>query len=519
MQVQRPARVAKIPNTVPNVPVRPLLQQAMGVEIDVEISEMSEKLGLKSAQRRAFSICAKRFLETCVPGHVKKPPLRMLLHGPGGTGKTFVINALQDLMEVHGRKHELRMLAPTGGAASIIDGSTIHNGLGIVVLPKKNAKSYRQPGFDKESVIIQLSEKRKQELRAEWKYVAWLFLDEMSLTSAQLLCEVDQALRFAKESNEWFGGVEIITSGDLCQYSPVGGSAVYLPVRNTNEAEGEKVLKQRLGRMAWKSIDTVVEFNEQERMRDDPEFGLAVQNLRLRKCTSADLKIFNSRVIRSETRPNGVIMSVDIARAAVAIVVRNVDRTYINEEKAASEFRDVFRSAAQDTVDKTLLPQPMRNVVLNMAFSSGKNDKALPGFVSLYMYMPVILRQRNLSVELKITNGSRGYIVDYVIEKDATGYEFSPCVFVYFPDSGVQLEHLPKGVFPIEPVSFTFSTEQKLSDGKSATLRITRKQLPIQPGFAVTGHSSQGQTLKAVLVDMRPGGFHAVERGTKSGVQ
>ena len=60
----------------------------------------------------------------------------MLLTGPGGTGKSHVVNTLKMLMEEYGMTHQLRLVAPTGSAASLIDATTIHKGLGIQVKRK-----------------------------------------------------------------------------------------------------------------------------------------------------------------------------------------------------------------------------------------------------------------------------------------------------------------------------------------------------------------------------------------------
>ena len=57
----------------------------------------------------------------------------MLLSGPGGTGKTHVVNAVQQVMKSYGYQHSIRFLAPSGSAASLIDGMTIHKGLSIEV--------------------------------------------------------------------------------------------------------------------------------------------------------------------------------------------------------------------------------------------------------------------------------------------------------------------------------------------------------------------------------------------------
>jgi hypothetical protein len=37
-------------------------------------------------------------------------------------------------------------------------------------------------------------------------------------------------------------------------------------------------------------------------------------------------------------------------------------------------------------------------------------EGALPGFVPLYVGMPIILRHRNISTELRVTNGSQGIV-------------------------------------------------------------------------------------------------------------
>ncbi|KAF8586872.1 hypothetical protein K439DRAFT_1296185, partial [Ramaria rubella] len=62
--------------------------------------------------------------------------LRMLMTGPGGTGKTHVVRALNALMSEYRCGHLIRYLAPTGSAAALIDGTTIHKGLSISVVTK-----------------------------------------------------------------------------------------------------------------------------------------------------------------------------------------------------------------------------------------------------------------------------------------------------------------------------------------------------------------------------------------------
>jgi PIF1-like helicase len=135
-------------------------------------------------------------------------------------------------------------------------------------------------------------------LRNKWRNVWFLFIDEISLVSAQLLCEIDHALRFAKERpNEWFGDIHVIFAGDFFQFPPVGGTPLYVPIAPYGSQSTTEIMK-RLGRLAWKSVTDVISFMEQQRMKKDVEYAAAVTRLRVRECTLADVDLFNSQVIK-----------------------------------------------------------------------------------------------------------------------------------------------------------------------------------------------------------------------------
>ena len=90
-----------------------------------------------------------------------------------------------------------------------------------------------------------------------------LLIDEIGSIGQQLLSDIDQALRMAKERPDmWFGGI-IIFAGDFHQHDPVSETALYQSISNTVR-ENNNEIKKRLGRLAWKSIDTVIELNEQK---------------------------------------------------------------------------------------------------------------------------------------------------------------------------------------------------------------------------------------------------------------
>lgn len=67
----------------------------------------------------------------------------------------------------------------------------------------------------------------------------------------------------------------MIFSGDMFQYPPVGGHSLYIPLQIYGVGK-EIELLQRLGRLAWKSVNTIISLTVQKRMEGDPEYVEAV---------------------------------------------------------------------------------------------------------------------------------------------------------------------------------------------------------------------------------------------------
>jgi len=55
----------------------------------------------------------------------------MYLGGMGRTGKSQVIKALISFFQEHNEMHRFLVVAPTGSAAALLNGSTYHSVLGI----------------------------------------------------------------------------------------------------------------------------------------------------------------------------------------------------------------------------------------------------------------------------------------------------------------------------------------------------------------------------------------------------
>ena len=299
-------------------------------------------------------------------------------------------------------------------------------------------------------------------------------MNECSLQSCEIMSEVDSTLWSAKEKPHlWFGGVMVIFAGDLYQYPPVGGTALYTPTSAyTNQTDKE--IKKRLGCLVWKTVNTVVSLTEQERMKGDPEYGAAVRHLRIH---------------------------INLPKETL-----NVQKS---QENCKNNMNKLTICAALDTCPTRDLSRPEWEQLLNLNMSSSKLKDSLPGFIPLYVGMPIVLRSKNISMDLGITNGSQGIVRKIYTKICPTGFTYCTSVLVEFPDSKIALLDLPKGYFLIMPIKTTFSTVLTSSDGAKLTIQLTRCQVPVQLAFAITGQSAQGKTLPCVLANLHEGGFGA----------
>lgn len=122
--------------------------------------------------------------------------------GAPGTGKTALIFFLMDAKKKLGK---IALLAPTGTAAISIDGKTFHS-------------YFRLVG---ESFICNLSKKDFDSA------ICTYIVDEVSMMSAQLLNAFNRYLQRIHNSNEPFGGRNVILIGDFFQLAPVKGDMAF----------------------------------------------------------------------------------------------------------------------------------------------------------------------------------------------------------------------------------------------------------------------------------------------------
>jgi hypothetical protein len=457
-------------------------------------------------QLRAFKIIEDHVKRSATE---KMPQLLMQIQGEGGTGKSKVISKVTELFKTLGRESTLRRSAYTGIAASLIEGSTLHQ----LALLHQSSKP--------------LSKKSVDRLRATWGDVEYLIINEVSMISKQTLAALDEMISIGKQkegennSTVAFGGVHVILAGDFHQFPPVigkgkGRGALYSPAIPSHGVKGV------LGRELYERFRTVVILRQQFRNKD-PGWQAVLHRARYGQCTRDDLNIIRTLIIDPK-RDRDVLTGRDsLWQNSVLVTPRHSVRNKWNE--LASRYhcqktgQKLIQSHAYDThnnqplIRKLQLLVDSRTLSLDEGQSVSRGDPGgLPDTVQLAKGMSVMVTY-NVETEMDVANGARGTIEAVIIHKDSEKVDKEQgnssimnltrppaCVLVRLDRRGKTktLPGLGPDIVPIVPIRNRF--QFTLSKGKQITL--WREQLPLTPAYAFTDYRSQGQTLPYVIIDL-----------------
>ena len=132
--------------------------QSINNENNEQILNIINNFKLNEEQERAFRI---------ISNHISNNflfKLRMYIGGMGGTGKSQVLKAIMELFKQRNELYRFLVVAPTGNAAALIQGSTYHSAFGI-------------------NDITEATMTNLANVKSNIQGVEYIFLDEVSMLS------------------------------------------------------------------------------------------------------------------------------------------------------------------------------------------------------------------------------------------------------------------------------------------------------------------------------------------------
>ncbi|MEN8427456.1 AAA family ATPase [Acinetobacter schindleri] len=358
----------------------------------------------------------------------------VFLTGSAGAGKTYTLN--QYINYLKARKVSVAITASTGIAATHMNGMTIHTWAGIGI-----------KDFLSEEDLKRMKERKY--LKEHLENAQVLIIDEISMLHAKQLNLVNQVLKYFKESDEAFGGIQLIVAGDFFQLPPVG--------RNDERNRDKFCFMSD----AWVEAKfRVCYLTEQHRQGNDYLNDI--------------LNAIRAQAIGTEHR-NALqgTRHQEIGETYTRLYTHNMDVDSINFRHLNEIDNEPRQFDAQcDGNDKLI--------------ETLKSSVRAPETLTLKKHAKVMFVKNNF--DLGYINGSLGEVIGF--EEDD---EFGVLPKVKLTDGTTLL---------VEPETWSVDNEA----GKTIA---SFQQIPLRLAWAITIHKSQGMTLEAAEIDLS----HTFEKG------
>ena len=217
---------------------------------------------------------------------VKPKPVRLIVHGGAGVGKSATINAISKVADKILRNKETGIYQPTvllcaftAKAARLIGGTTIHSTF----------------GFSIGKEVSTLSDKRRAEMRHEFEHLRVIIIDEISLVSADMLYRIHMRLQeiFQTKSDIPFANINMVLVGDLLQLPPVKGALVFKTPLSLDFAANKDNLN------LWESHTPMI-LKHNHRQGEGREWTNTLNRIREGICTEKDKQLLKSMETKDE---------------------------------------------------------------------------------------------------------------------------------------------------------------------------------------------------------------------------
>lgn len=358
----------------------------------------------------------------------------VFLTGSAGAGKTYTLN--QYINYLKARKVPVAITASTGIAATHMNGMTIHTWAGIGI-----------KDFLSDADLKNMKERKY--LKEHLENAQVLIIDEISMLHAKQLNLVNQVLKYFKDSDDAFGGIQVIVAGDFFQLPPVG---------KNDERNRDKFCFMS---EAWVEAKFRVCYLTEQHRQGDDYLNDILNAIRAQSIDHQHIQALehtrHQNIGDTFTRLYTHNMDVD-----------NINFKHLNEIETESKQFDAVCDGNEKLIE-TL-----------------KSSVRAPEILNLKKHAKVMFVKNNF--DMGYINGSLGEVIGF--EED--------------DDHGI----LPKvkltdgTVLLVEPETWSVDNDA----GKTIA---SFQQIPLRLAWAITIHKSQGMTLEAAEINLS----HTFEKG------
>ena len=452
---------------------------------------MSDLQGLKTNQRAAVTLVLGKMEEIhkCC-GDIAKirkiKPLRLIVAGTAGTGKTRVIKVINGLASMLFGNKAVQNVAPSGTAARCMGGRTIHSLFPIPFGGKRN-KEMNCPGL-----------KRLQGLQADLEGLSCLCVDERSMIGTVTFGWVEFCLRMGmyggSSEEEAYGGLPILVMfGDDGQLPPIGEKRLF-----DFEKQGSQAGQN--GALMYSQIDCCVYLDEVVRQEGDNCTSCSDRwHAPGAKCTI--LRDLLLRLRYGAVTPGDHLWlkerELHLLPQEEQAAFKGDDAVWIFAKKAGAHGRNMEKLEELNTragaVKVVYCRAKDKGKCMRKDWKKNEDWGQMPRV--LYMCRgAMVMLTTNLSVKWGLFNGATGQVRDVYFrdgrQPSEDGVEHPDMVLVEFPDyTGPAWIPSQPQLVPLGPWLWAEHCKHQCQ----------REQIPLRLCWGITVHKSQGMTVGPMM--------------------
>jgi hypothetical protein len=413
--------------------------------------------------------------------------------GPGGTGKSRIIDALKHVFALKDQQHLLQITGSSGSAAAQIGGTTVHSACGLDIRRSPNEQ------------LPRFSEAKKW----AWKQKLVFVIDEVSMLGGATFFKTNSNLQALRDCSEKpFGGIPVvILMGDFYQFAPVLETSLLvdqtMDLASTTSL-GQRAIAHHRGYNLWLLFQTVVLLEEQVRAGDDPELVALLDRVRAGTQTTKDFDLLNTKLVdRSQ---------ITFKDGLRAITPLNRNRCSLNMEAIIDWARFHKKHISVFVSTHTWRSTSFSQGEIAQTIEQGDDSHCkIPGIFFYAQGMPLVVN-KNVYTGLKVVNGAEFTAADVIPDPKYPGYHIADDVTIHFgpplgillqsnETKGVAIPGLPPDTVLIRPISFSLSPIDR--HFKFLSAKCTRRGLPAVAAFVITDYKAQSKTFPQVLLELR----------------
>lgn len=358
----------------------------------------------------------------------------IFLTGSAGAGKTYTLNQYIQYLKV--RKVPVAITASTGIAATHMNGMTIHTWAGIGIKDRLSDDDLKRM-------------KERKYLKEHLENAQVLIIDEISMLHAKQLNLVNQVLKYFKENDDAFGGIQVIAAGDFFQLPPVG---------KNDERNRDKFCFMS---DAWVEAKFRVCYLTEQHRQDDEILNQILNAIRAQNLQAEHIQALQQSRLH------------DIGETYTRLYTHNMDVDGINAQHLNSLEQEGHQfNAVVDGNEKLI--ETLRSSV------------RAPEELFLKKHAKVMFVKNNF--DMGYINGSLGEVVGF--EEDS------------------ELGLLPK-VRMTDGETIVVESATWSIENEAGKVIASYQQIPLRLAWAITIHKSQGMTLEAAEINLS----HTFEKG------